>query len=92
MSYPHYNGPEKADKGEENGSCNRSKCQDSGAVWYNHGSHAWYCPRCRRDIEFDSFNLRDWKRNWEAKLGHPMFETREMMNSRINYAKGGLAQ
>ncbi len=82
MAYGDYNGPNKADKGMENGSCNRTRCQSPGAIWYNHGSHAWYCPDCRRDIQFDLFNLRHWEREWQPRVGHPMFETREMMNAR----------
>lgn len=82
MSYGDYYGPDKADKGKENGSCNRRLCQCAPARWYNHGSFAWYCDGCRRDIEFDSFNLRDWRANYQPKCGHPMFETREMMDTR----------
>lgn len=74
--------PEKPDKGQEGGSCNRRACQDPGAIWFNHGSHAWYCDRCRRDIEFDSFNKRNWDQKWLPRVGHPMFETREMMEAR----------
>ncbi len=82
MAYGDYDGPDKADKGKEGGSCNRRRCQASPALWYNHGSFKWYCGHCRRDIEFDSFNLRDWESNYRPKLGHPMFETREMMTAR----------
>lgn len=82
MAYPEYEGPEKSDKGKEGGSCNRSRCQDDGAVWYNHGSYSWYCPSCRKEIQFDSFNLRDWEQDFGRDKGHPMFETREMMTAR----------
>lgn len=82
MPYPMYDGPEKADKGKEGGSCNRTRCQDAPALWYNHGSYAWYCERCRNAIEFDSFNLANWNQEWRPKLGHPMFETRAMMDAR----------
>ena len=82
MPYGAYNGPNKPNKGLEGGACNRTLCQDGPALWYNHGSHSWYCARCRRDIQYDSFNLQDWQRNWEPIYGHPMFETREMMNAR----------
>ena len=74
--------PCKPNKGKENGACNRRSCQSEPALWFNHGSDAWYCADCRRDIEFDAFNLRDWRANWEPRLGHPMFETRRMMNGR----------
>lgn len=79
---------DKTDKGQENGSCNRSACQKPGAIWYNHGSHAWYCEGCRRDIEWDSFNKRDWAQNWFPKKGHPMFETRAMIDARQNVTPG----
>ena len=82
MAYPDYSGPNKADKGIENGSCNRTLCQDSPAIWYNHGAHSWYCIACRMEIEFDLFNKRDWDNNWRPKVGHPMFETRAMIEAR----------
>jgi hypothetical protein len=82
MAYGDYDGPEKHDKGKENGSCNRTRCQAPHAIWYNHGSHSWYCKDCRRDIEFDPFNLRDWKTSWQPRKGHPMFETRAMITER----------
>ncbi|QIG77028.1 hypothetical protein EVB32_040 [Rhizobium phage RHph_TM39] len=79
MAYGDYNGPNKPDKGQENGSCNRTRCQCSPAVWYNHGSYSWYCVECKNDI---------WNANKHTfhidmpHCKHPMFETREMMNSR----------
>lgn len=66
-------------KGKEGGKCNVTHCQAEGAIWYNHGSLAWYCPQCRNVIENDSFNKRDWDKNWRPRLGHPMFETRQMI-------------
>ena len=82
MTYGDYNGPNKADKGLEDGSCNRTRCQDSPAEWYNHGSFSWYCESCRNEIQFDSFNLRGWNIGFKPSCGHAMFETREMMNLR----------
>lgn len=82
MPWPEYNGPLKPDKGMEGGSCNRTQCQDAPALWFNHGSYRWYCAGCRQTIEFDAFNKRDWDRNWRPTCGHPMFETREMMEAR----------
>lgn len=89
MPWPHYHGPEKADKGKEGGSCNRELCQDSPADWYNHGSLSWYCARCRHTIEFDSFNFRNWKQEHEPGCGHPMFETRAMIDARSASAVKG---
>lgn len=86
MAYGDYDGPDKDDKGKENGSCNRRLCQSPGAVWYNHGSLSWYCESCRKDIEFDAFNFWDWQHNHRPRLGHPMFETREMMDARESTA------
>lgn len=71
-----------ADKGLEGGACNRSACLRRPAVWYNHGSYAWYCADCRKLIEFDAFNRRDWDLYWFERKGHPQFETREMMDKR----------
>lgn len=81
MVYGDYNGPNKADKGIENGSCNRTRCQCSPARWYNHGSYSWYCDDCRHAIEFDSVNYRAWQRDWLPRVGHPQFETRQMMDA-----------
>lgn len=83
MAYGDYDGPDKADKGKENGSCNRGRCQAADAIWFNHGSLSWYCADCRENIEFDPFNLRGWRLDHEPKCGHPMFETREMMEARL---------
>lgn len=82
MSYGDYDGPDKPDKGLEGGSCNRTRCQASPAIWWNHGARSWYCADCRRDIEQDPFNKRDWDTNWRPIKGHPMFERREMMDAR----------
>ena len=82
MAYGDYSGPDKPNKGKENGACNRQRCQAEPARWYNHGSGAWYCSTCRQDIEFDTFNSRDWQANWFPKKGHPMFETRDMIQAR----------
>lgn len=82
MAYGDYSGPDKADKGKEGGSCNRGRCQCAPARWWNHGSYSWYCDDCARDIGQDPMNKRDWERMYQQKLGHPMFETREMINAR----------
>jgi hypothetical protein len=74
--------PEKPNKGLEGGACNRRSCQREPALWYNHGSYAWYCDECRRDIEFDPVNKRGWDLQWLPECGHPQFETREMMTLR----------
>lgn len=39
-----------ADKGRENGSCNREACQAPGATWLNRVNHAYYCPACAKLI------------------------------------------
>ena len=41
-----YTGPNKPDKGLEDGSCNRTACQAPGATWFNHSTRAWYCRPC----------------------------------------------
>lgn len=89
MAYGDYDGPDKADKGKEGGSCNRTRCQCSPARWYNHGSYAWYCDDCRATIEFDDVNYRSWRRDWEPRLHHPQFETRAMMDDRAALSQTG---
>ena len=80
MPYGQYSGPDKADKGKKHGSCNRSSCQDNPAIWWNHGSYAWYCERCKNDI-YDAWAQRMWIRDF-PKADYPMFETVEMMAER----------
>lgn len=82
MAFGDYNGPDKPSKGHEGGACNRQSCQAEPANWFNHGSSSWYCGDCRADIEFDAFNSREWQAYWFPKCGHPMFETREMIDRR----------
>ena len=82
MAYGSYSGSDKPDKGQEGGSCNRTRCQTSPADWYNHGSYSWYCSGCRKQIEFDPVNSADWQRSFYPRLKHPMFETRQMMDER----------
>jgi hypothetical protein len=77
-----FGAPHKPNKCKEGGACNRERCQAEPADWYNHGSYAWYCIDCAVDIGMDHVNHRHWLRDWEPKLGHPQFETREQMNER----------
>lgn len=84
MAYGDYDGPDKQDKGKKGGSCNRRRCQAAPALWYNHGSMSWYCRDCATDIGDDPFNKRDWERDWQPKLGHPMFESVEMIAARTD--------
>lgn len=74
--------PHKEDKGIEGGSCNVTSCQAPNAIWFNHGSHAWYCSECRDWIEKDPVNSANWEYRHYPQCGHPMFETREMMDDR----------
>jgi hypothetical protein len=82
MAYGDYNGPDKPNKGHEGGACNRQRCQAEPALYYNHGSHSWYCVDCARDIGQDPINLRDWTYRWKPECGHDQFETREQMDAR----------
>ncbi len=84
MAYGDYDGPDKPNKGVEGGACNRQRCQAEPALWHNWGTSRWYCADCARDIGQDSFNLRDWKANYEPRLGHPMFRTRAMIDASPN--------
>lgn len=86
MSYGSYSGPDKPNKGHEGGACNRQRCQAEPALFYNHGSHSWYCRDCARDIGDDSFNRRQWPVDFAhlfpGRALHPMFETRQQMTDR----------
>ncbi len=87
MSYGDYSGPDKPDKGHEGGACNRQRCQAEPALWWNHGSHSWYCADCARDIGDDSFNKRQWPIDFPRLFPagtplHPMFETRAQLDAR----------
>ncbi len=86
MAYGDYDGPDKPNKGQEGGACNRTRCQAEPALFYNHGSYAWYCDDCARDIGQDAFNLRNWSMSWKPKCGHDQFETREQMTTRSGSA------
>lgn len=70
-------------KGSEGKKCNRTACQSNApALWFNHGSRSWYCESCSILIGQDPVNWADWNNNFRHKTGHPMFETREMMEKR----------
>ena len=75
MAYGDYRGPNKPNKGQENGACNRTACQCEPALWYNHGSMSWYCEECKIDIDRANPGA-------DIVLGKPMFETRAMMDAR----------
>lgn len=60
--------PDPKLKGRKGKNCNRTHCQKPGAVWYNHGSLAWYCGHCARDLNEDRFNKREAQETW----GHPL--------------------
>jgi hypothetical protein len=79
--------PCKPNKGVEGGACNRQSCQAEPALHYNHGSLAWYCGDCARDIGGDSVNRRDWDMKWRPKCGHAMFETRHEIAAREAHEK-----
>lgn len=86
MAYGDYSGPDKATKGQEGGACNRQRCQAEPALWWNHGSHSWYCADCARDIGEDHVNKRHWTaefpRYFPGESLFPMLETREEMDAR----------
>lgn len=82
MAYGDYDGPNKADKGKEGGSCNRERCQDSPANYYNHWSHSWYCKSCSLVIGRDAFNYKHWMKDYFPECQHPMFEARGAMTAR----------
>ena len=61
-------------KGVKGGNCNITGCQKPGATWYNHGSYAWYCPKCAHWLNTDPYNKRDAMRLFGhdlCTLGNP---------------------
>lgn len=44
-------------KGELGGECNRSACDKSNAVFFNHSTEKYYCPKCARTI--NEYNKKD---------------------------------
>lgn len=47
---------EKPDKGELDGSCNRTACQKPGAKWFNHSTRKYYCGDCADLINKANFS------------------------------------
>lgn len=45
------NTPDPKLKGAEGGNCNRTACQQPGAVWYNESTHFYYCRNCAITIQ-----------------------------------------
>ena len=59
----------KSDKGEYQGRCNLSRCMSQKpAMWYNWGSHKYYCASCARMLSSDPVNRLDAQRTF----GHPL--------------------
>jgi hypothetical protein len=42
--------PSKSLKGEFEGECNRTSCDNKHAVYYNHSTRAYYCSHCAHII------------------------------------------
>lgn len=53
-------------KGAFNGNCNRTACQQPGAVWYNHSTEAYYCSKCAKLI--NDYNRADSMRLFGHEL------------------------
>lgn len=43
-------------KGVEGGNCNRTACQQPGAVWYNESTQKYYCRICAITIQQEENN------------------------------------
>lgn len=56
------------DKGFYLGSCNRSACLRPGAMWWNHGSHHYYCRNCAEMLNEDPVNKKYAKENFGHDL------------------------
>lgn len=72
-SYPR-DAPNRADKGMEGGSCNRTACQlEHSAFCYNTVMSSYYCIRCARAINegvAEPFIIipADYHEKWEAAV------------------------
>jgi len=42
-------------KGIFNGNCNRTVCQEPGAVWFNHSTRMYYCQKCADLINEENY-------------------------------------
>lgn len=51
--------PDPKLKGVKGGNCNITACQKPNAIYYNHGSMAWYCPSCAKRLNADPYNKAD---------------------------------
>jgi hypothetical protein len=47
------------EKGEYNGKCNITRCNNERAVYYNHSTRKHYCPECANRLNNDPYNKRD---------------------------------
>lgn len=48
--------PDTLMKGVVNGNCNRTACQQPGAVWLNESTRAYYCRNCAITIQQEENN------------------------------------
>lgn len=64
-------------KGYFNGTCNLTRCKTGlPATWYNHGSMAYYCEDCAKELNADPYNQRDAIR----LFGHDLCTEGEKLN------------
>jgi hypothetical protein len=53
-------------KGLEGGNCNRTACQKPNAIWYNHSTCKYYCPKCARELNY-------YNQDAKEMFGHELF-------------------
>lgn len=50
-------------KGEHNGICNITRCDNNKDItWFNHSTRKYYCPSCADMLNNDPYNQRDAQR------------------------------
>lgn len=57
-------------KGNKGGRCNLTACKttEEPAMWYNHGSMAYYCTGCAHRLNNDFMNKREAEILWGHTL------------------------
>lgn len=50
-------------KGEYKGECNRTACNNSNAIFYNHSTLKHYCGKC-------AYEINVWAQDFKAENGH----------------------
>ena len=60
--------PDPELKGVEGGNCNRTACQQPGAVWYNSSTRKYYCRNCAITIQQQENDFKFLRRQMPITL------------------------